>query len=103
MPLHYTLTSEPLASRRARRSAPLLLLLGMLVGVLAPGLIAGDRPFQTSLCHDLEHAPAACASLERTLSAALRAGGEDLVQLDEANGADVFSTAAPHRRIAKLR
>jgi hypothetical protein len=44
----------------------------MLAGALAPGLIAGDRPFQTSLCDGLEHAPAACAPLERTLSAALR-------------------------------
>ena len=61
MPLHYTLASEPPASRRLRRCAPLLLFLGMLAGALVPGLIAGDRPFQTSLCDDLEHAPAACA------------------------------------------
>ena len=64
MPLHYTLALEPPASRRLRRCAPLLLLLGMLAGALVPGLIAGDRPFQTSLCDDLEQAPAACAPLE---------------------------------------
>ena len=87
MPLHYALASESPASRYLRRCAPLLLLLGILAGALAPGLIAGDRPFQISLC-DLEHAPAACVPLERTLSAALRAAalrarGSDLVQLDE--------------------
>jgi hypothetical protein len=60
MPLHYTLASDPPASRGLRRCALPLLLLGMLAGVLAPGLIAGDRPFQLSLC-DLEHAPAGCA------------------------------------------
>jgi hypothetical protein len=103
MPLHCTLASEPPASRRLRRCAPLLLLLAMLAGALAPGLIASDRPFHTSLCDDLEQAPAACAPLERTLSAGLRAGGGDLVHLDEANGADAFSSAAPHRRIAKLQ
>jgi hypothetical protein len=32
----------------------------MLAGALAPGLIAADRPFQTSLC-DLEYAPVGCA------------------------------------------
>jgi hypothetical protein len=92
MPLHYTLASEPPASRRLRRSAPLLLLLGILAGAPAPGLIAGDRPFQTSLCDDLEHAPAACAPLERTLSAVLRARGADLGQSDEPNGAGALST-----------
>jgi hypothetical protein len=94
MPLHYTLASEPPAPRLLRRCAPLLLLLGMLAGALAPGLIAGDRPFQTSLCDDLEAARAACAPLERPLSAGLRAGGADLVQPDEANGADAFSTGS---------
>ena len=92
MPLHYTLASEPPAARHLRRCAPLLLLLAMFAGALAPGLIAGDRPFQTSLSDDLEHLPAACAALERTLSAALRAGGADRVQPDEANGADAFPT-----------
>jgi hypothetical protein len=75
MPLHHTLASEPSASRRLRRSAPLFLLLGILGGALAPGLIAGDRAFQTGLCDYLEHAPAAC------------------LPLAEANGADALSTA----------
>ena len=83
MPLHYRLASEPPASRLLRRCAPLFLLLGMLAGALVPGLIAGDRPFQISLCDDLEQAPSACAPLERSLSAVLRAGGADLVQRDE--------------------
>ena len=61
MPLHHTLALEPPAYRRLRRCAPLLLLPGILAGALAPGLIAGDRPFQISLC-DLEHAPAGCAA-----------------------------------------
>jgi hypothetical protein len=93
MPLHYILAVEQPASRRLRRGAPLLLLLGMLAGALVPGLIAGDRPFQTSLCDDLEQAPASCGLLERTLSAALRGGG-DLVQLDKADGADALSNAS---------
>jgi hypothetical protein len=75
MPLHYTLASEPPVSRRLRRCAPLFLLLGILGGALAPGLIAGDRPFQTGLCDYLEHAPAAC------------------LPIAEANGADALSTA----------
>jgi hypothetical protein len=91
---HCTLTSEPPASRRLRRSAPLLLLLlGVLAGVLGPGLIAGDRSFQTGLCDNLEHAPAACASLEGTSSVDIRVGGGDLVQADQANRANAFSTA----------
>ena len=74
MPLHYTLVLEPPASRRVRRCALPLLLLGMLAGVLAPGLIAGDRPFQASLCDDLEHAPAAArtASCSSALLATAR-------------------------------
>jgi hypothetical protein len=83
MPLHHA--SEPPASRLVRRCAPLLLFVGMLVGALVPGLIAGDRPFQISLCDDLEQAPAPCGPLERTLLAALRADGADLVQPHEAN------------------
>jgi hypothetical protein len=39
--------------------------------VLAPGLIASDRPFQVSLCDDLAQAPEACAPRERTISAAM--------------------------------
>jgi hypothetical protein len=80
MPLHYTLASGPPAFRLLRRCAPLLLFLGMLAGALVPGCISGDRPFQTSLCDDLEHAPAAaCASLAYRLSSFVAAGaGGDL-------------------------
>jgi hypothetical protein len=75
MPLHYTLASDPPAFRRVRRCAPLLLLLGMLTGVLVAGCISGDRPFQTSLCDDLEHAPAAtCVSLAYHLSSSVATG-----------------------------
>ena len=73
MPLHYTLASEPPASRRLRRCAPLLLLLGMLAGALAPGLIAGDRPFQTSLCDDLEQrARGLCAARAHSIGCLAR-------------------------------
>jgi hypothetical protein len=71
MPLHYTLASEPPGSRRVRRWAPLLVLLGLIAVVLAPGFVAGDRPFQTSLCDDLEQASEVCTPLERTVSAAM--------------------------------
>jgi hypothetical protein len=70
MPFHPSIASEPAASRRLRRCAPVLLFLGLIAVALAPGLIAGDRPFQTSLCDDLEP-PAACAPLARTISAAM--------------------------------
>jgi hypothetical protein len=75
MPLHCTRASEPLTSRRVPRCAPLLLLLGMHTGVLVPGCMSGDRPFQTSLCDDPEHAPAAtCVSLAYHLSSSVAAG-----------------------------
>jgi hypothetical protein len=74
----------------------------MLAGALAPGLIAGDRPFQTSLCDDLEPASTACAPLERTLSAALRAGGADLAQQDEANGAPMPSLPLSLRSLTTI-
>ena len=70
MPLHHTLASEPPECRRFRQWAPLLLLLLLIAVALAPGLIVGDRPFQSSLCDDLAQAPEACGSLERTVSAA---------------------------------
>jgi hypothetical protein len=47
MPLHHTLACDSPASRRVRRCAPLLLVVGLTALVLAPGVIAGDRPFQT--------------------------------------------------------
>jgi hypothetical protein len=67
MPLHHTLACDP--SRRFRRCAPLLLVVGFTAVALAPGLIAGDRPFQTSLCGDLEQAAEACAQVGRAVSA----------------------------------
>ena len=47
MSLHHTLACDSPASRRVRRCAPLLLVVGLTALVLAPGVIAGDRPFQT--------------------------------------------------------
>ena len=79
MPLHHTLASEPPASRRLRRWAPLLVLLGMLTATLLPGLIAADRPFQISLCDDLEQVPDACAALVRTMSATMPTDGAGLI------------------------
>jgi hypothetical protein len=69
MSLHHTLACDSPASRRLRRCAPLLLVVGLTACALAPGLIAGDGPFQTSLCGDLEQAPEACAQLGRTAAA----------------------------------
>jgi hypothetical protein len=80
MPLHYTLAAEPPAWRRFRLWAPLLLLLWLIAVALSPGFIAGDRPFQTSLCDDLVQVPEACASLERTLSAVMNRDGAGLAQ-----------------------
>jgi hypothetical protein len=65
MTLHQTLAYDSPASRRLRRYAPLLLLGGLLALALAPGIIAGDRPFQTGLCGALEQTPGACAQLGR--------------------------------------
>jgi hypothetical protein len=80
MPLHYTLACEPPAGRRFRRWAPLLLLLGLTAVALAPGLIAGDRPFQTSLCDGFDQVPEACALRERTVSAVMSADGAGFTQ-----------------------
>ena len=66
MALHHTLACDSPASRRLRRCAPLLLVAGLTAFALAPGRIAGDRPFETSLCGDLEQVLEACAQLERT-------------------------------------
>jgi ABC-type microcin C transport system permease subunit YejE len=71
MPLHPTIACEPPKSHRLRRWAPLLLFLALIAVVLAPGLIANDRPFQVSLCEDLEP-PTACAPPERTIRAAMQ-------------------------------
>jgi hypothetical protein len=80
MPLHPALACEPPASRRLRRWAPLFLFLGLIAITLVPGLIAQDRPFQRSLCDDLGQAVAACASPERTISAAMHADGAALAK-----------------------
>ena len=79
MPLHPAIACEPPPSRRLRRWAPLLVLLGMLAATLAPGLIAADRPFQISLCDDLERAPDACAALVRTMLATMPTDGAGLI------------------------
>jgi hypothetical protein len=83
MSLH-ALACEPPASRRLRWWAPLLLVVGLIAFALAPGLIAGDRPFETSLCGDLEQASAACTELERTASA-IQADGGDLAEAHKAD------------------
>jgi hypothetical protein len=82
MSLHHALACEPPTSRRLRWLAPLLLVVGLTALALAPGLIAGDGPFETSLCADLGAASDACAQLERTASAAMPALEAD------PNGAD---------------
>jgi hypothetical protein len=79
MPLHPAIACEPPASRHLRRWAPLLVLLGMLGATLAPGLIVGDRPFQTSLCDDLEQRPDACAALVDTVLATMPTNGAGLI------------------------
>ena len=75
MPLHPAIVREPPPSRRLRRWAPLLVLLGMLAATLVPGLIAADRPFEASLCNDLERSPDACAALVHTVLATMPTGG----------------------------
>jgi hypothetical protein len=61
MSLNRIIAYEPPASRRWRRWAPLLLLLGLIVLTLMPGAISGDRPFQISLCGDQAGGLEACA------------------------------------------
>jgi hypothetical protein len=73
MTLHYTLACDSPGSRRLRRYAPLLLVGGLVALALAPGFLAGDRPFQTDLCDDLEQAPGACAQLARAVMFELEA------------------------------
>jgi hypothetical protein len=80
MSLHHTLACDSPPSRRVRWCAPLLLVVGLTAFALAPGLIAGDRPFQTSLCGDVEQAPEACAQLGRAASAAMHEQGSDLAE-----------------------
>jgi hypothetical protein len=80
MSLHHTLACDSPASRRLRWCAPLLMVVGLTALALAPGLIVSDRPFQTSLCGDLEQAPEACAQLARTASAVIREREADLAE-----------------------
>ena len=80
MPMHPTLACDSPGSRRLRRCAPLLLVVGLTALALVPGVIAGDRPFQTSLCGDLEQAPEPCAQLGRAPSAAIRERAADLAE-----------------------
>jgi hypothetical protein len=61
MPLHHTIACDSPASRRWRRCAPLLLVVGLAALALAPGVIFGDGPYQISLCGDLEEGRDACA------------------------------------------
>ena len=61
MSLHHTIACDPPASRRWRRCAPLLLVVGLTALALAPGVIFGDGPYQISLCGDHEDGLDACA------------------------------------------
>jgi peptidoglycan/LPS O-acetylase OafA/YrhL len=65
MSLHHTIACESPASRRFRRCAPLLLVVGLTALALAPGAISGDRPHQISLCGEQGGAPDACPNLWR--------------------------------------
>jgi hypothetical protein len=65
MPLNDAIVHETPASRRLRRCAPLLLVIGLSAAALLPGLIAGDRSFQRSLCTG-DQVPGACALPSRT-------------------------------------
>jgi hypothetical protein len=73
MSLHHTIASDPPTSRRWRRYAPLLLVVGLTALALAPGLISGDGPHQISVCGPQEGESDACAgrssaaSVERSL------------------------------------
>jgi len=68
MTLHHSIACDSPAARRLRRCVPLLLVAALTAVALAPGLIAGDRPFQQSLCRDHE-ALDACALLWRAAGA----------------------------------
>jgi hypothetical protein len=78
MTLHHALACDSPASRRLRRYAPLLLVGGLMALALAPGIIAGDGPFQAGLCGDLQQPTEACAQLARAAMHELEA---ELAQL----------------------
>jgi hypothetical protein len=65
MTLHHALACDSPASRRLRRYAPLLLVGGLMALALAPGIIAGDGPFEAGLCGDLQQPTEACEQLAR--------------------------------------
>ena len=73
MSLHHTIACDSPASRRWRRCAPLLLVMGLTALTLAPGVLSGDGPHQISLCDVHEEGLDACAQhwraalAERTL------------------------------------
>ena len=80
MPLHHTLACDPPTLRRFRRCAPLLLVVSLTAGALAPGLIAGDRPFHTSPCSELAPVPAACAPIQVAVSTPAQDGAERVTE-----------------------
>jgi hypothetical protein len=61
MSLSHRIARDSPTSRRWRRCAPLLLVLGLTALVLTPGMISGDRSFHFSLCGDHEGGLEACA------------------------------------------
>jgi hypothetical protein len=61
MSLHHTIVSDPPASRRWRRYAPLLLVAGLTALALVPGLVSGDGPHEISLCGTQEGGLDTCA------------------------------------------
>lgn len=61
MPLHHTIARDSSRSRRWRRCAPLLLVVGLTALALAPGVLSGDGPYQISLCGGHAEGLDACA------------------------------------------
>jgi hypothetical protein len=58
---------NPFSSRTARRlrecAVPLLVILGLMVLALTPGMFAGDRPFEIALCGEHQGTEGGCAPL----------------------------------------
>ena len=61
MSLHHTIACDPPTSRRWRRYAPLLLVVGLTALTLAPGFISGDGPHEISVCGAPDGELGACA------------------------------------------
>jgi hypothetical protein len=59
--------SNALSSRSARRlrqcAVPLLVILGLMLLALTPGMLAGDRPFEIALCGEHQGTEGGCAPL----------------------------------------